>query len=522
MTLRPPIFISAVSKELGSARQLVAHTLQLLGYEPVFQEVFGVNEGLLLAMLRKKVDQSKGVVQIVGHCYGAEPPAPDVRFGRVSYTQYEALYARQRGKKVWVLVLDDTFATDPHEAEPEKLRSLQASYRQRLLQTDPNMFHPLNSSAELKASILMMKDELARLRRNSLLWAAAMTALLVAILALVVRVLLAVTEPPPPEAMTEPRAYAAFVAKNYADAFAAYLQLSDSAPANISYHRRVEECARLGRLQKPFLDRYRVLVQRQPDNALYHNYLGNAYLLLDPRDSDGQAKEHYESALRIDPQFNLPFANLGILAYRSGRTDDALSHFQRYLAAYPEDAQGWVNLGMLYAAKFSVNTSDLRLVQQAEHAFRKALGIEPGLADAHKGLGRVFAAGGRKTDALAAYQRSLTLNYDQPEVRQQVELLAWEFAGSLTPALQSDDLKTRSVKGDVALAPLVVTALRCLDQQRFQEAAQACLEWCKREPDNPLACGLLARAYDGQGLPEAAQKARDEASRLSAKPSLSP
>lgn len=93
------------------------------------------------------------------------------------------------------MVLDDTFATDPHQAEPEELRSLQAGYRQRLLLTDPNLFHPLNSSAELKAYILMMEDELARLRRNSLLWAAAMTALLVAILALVVRVLFAVTEP---------------------------------------------------------------------------------------------------------------------------------------------------------------------------------------------------------------------------------------------------------------------------------------------------------------------------------------
>ncbi len=39
MTPRPVIFISAVSKELRSARQLVANTLQLLGYEPDRQDV---------------------------------------------------------------------------------------------------------------------------------------------------------------------------------------------------------------------------------------------------------------------------------------------------------------------------------------------------------------------------------------------------------------------------------------------------------------------------------------------------
>ena len=44
MSLRPTVFISAVSKELKSARQLVANTLQFLGYEPVWQDIFGTEE----------------------------------------------------------------------------------------------------------------------------------------------------------------------------------------------------------------------------------------------------------------------------------------------------------------------------------------------------------------------------------------------------------------------------------------------------------------------------------------------
>src|SRR5437762_14310916 len=99
MSPRPTIFISAVSKELRSARQLVANTLMFLGYEPVWQDVFGTETGDLRSVLRQKIDRCKGVVQLVGCCYGAEPPAVDPKFGRVSYTQYEALYARSRNKR---------------------------------------------------------------------------------------------------------------------------------------------------------------------------------------------------------------------------------------------------------------------------------------------------------------------------------------------------------------------------------------------------------------------------------------
>lgn len=106
MSPRPTIFISAVSRELQSARQLVANTLTFLGYQPVWQEIFGTEGGDLRSILRQQVDQCQGVVQLVGQCYGAEPSAPDEKFGRVSYTQYEALYARQCGKKIWYLVID--------------------------------------------------------------------------------------------------------------------------------------------------------------------------------------------------------------------------------------------------------------------------------------------------------------------------------------------------------------------------------------------------------------------------------
>lgn len=182
MTPRPLIFISAVSRELKSARQLVANTLTFLGYQPVWQDIFGTETGDLRVLLCQQIDQCKGVVQLVGQCYGAEPPTADEEFGRISYTQYEALYARKRGKKVWYLFIDEHFPGDACEVEPDEVRELQAAYRRRL-QSETHVFHPLTSSEALEAGVLKLRDELTRLRRGVKQWAFTVIALLLVLVA---------------------------------------------------------------------------------------------------------------------------------------------------------------------------------------------------------------------------------------------------------------------------------------------------------------------------------------------------
>jgi tetratricopeptide (TPR) repeat protein len=163
----------------------VANTLTFLGYQPVWQDIFGTETGDLRSVLREKIDQCKGVVQLVGQSYGAEPPAADEEFGRVSYTQYEALYARKRGKRVWYLFIDETFPIDAHESEPEELRQLQLAYRRRV-QSDTHVFHSLTTTEGLEASVLKLRDDLTRLRRTTRQWALGITALLFVIVGLVI------------------------------------------------------------------------------------------------------------------------------------------------------------------------------------------------------------------------------------------------------------------------------------------------------------------------------------------------
>ncbi len=182
------IFISTVSKELRSARQLVANTLTFLGYEPVWQDIFGTESGDLREMLRARIDGCKGVVQIVGYAYGAEPQVEDEEFGRVSYTQYEALYARKCGIKVWYLFIDESFPADAFEAEPEDLRQLQLAYRQTL-KADTHMFHELKSNEALEAGVLKLRDDLTALRRSARMWAFGIVGLLAVIIGLTIWIL---------------------------------------------------------------------------------------------------------------------------------------------------------------------------------------------------------------------------------------------------------------------------------------------------------------------------------------------
>lgn len=103
MSTRPRIFISAVSKELCTARQLIANTLTFLGYEPVWQEIFGTEHGDVRDMLRRKIDSCEGLIQLVGQCFGFSPTDPQSDAHAISYTQFELVYARDRKKRLLMI-----------------------------------------------------------------------------------------------------------------------------------------------------------------------------------------------------------------------------------------------------------------------------------------------------------------------------------------------------------------------------------------------------------------------------------
>jgi tetratricopeptide (TPR) repeat protein len=196
--MKPRIFISAVTPELGQTRQLAANVLMRLGYDPVWQDIFGTEPGDLRQMLRDKIDDCGGLVHLVGRAYGAEPPQPDPDFGRVSYTQFEFLHAQKKGKKTWVLFAEEGYPPDkpleqldlppdPAHDNPAAFqaqrRALQDAWRERL-RGESHLWHAATSKDGFELQIERLKDEFRGLRRRFRLWQQMVAAALVILLIL--------------------------------------------------------------------------------------------------------------------------------------------------------------------------------------------------------------------------------------------------------------------------------------------------------------------------------------------------
>ena len=166
MTTRPVIFISSVSKELRSARKLVAETLTAIGYDPRFEDTAPTDEGQLLGILRKWVDESDAVIQLVGHCYGLPLKEDHPEYGPCSHTQYEAHYALQQGKKIYYILLDKAHPTDGCGCEPKMLHELQEKYRQQV-QDYGDLYHPSATLDKTELLIRRMEDKLAELGQEA-------------------------------------------------------------------------------------------------------------------------------------------------------------------------------------------------------------------------------------------------------------------------------------------------------------------------------------------------------------------
>src|SRR5262245_54583463 len=130
------VFISAVTRELGAIRKLVKKGLEDNDYHAVEQDNFPPDYRDVREKLRQRIASCDALIHIVGHCYGAEPIHRPVDAPRRSYTQLEYDIAVELGKPVYVFLTGDGFPTDPHDPEPDDLRTLQQAHRQRLCSSD--------------------------------------------------------------------------------------------------------------------------------------------------------------------------------------------------------------------------------------------------------------------------------------------------------------------------------------------------------------------------------------------------
>ena len=76
------VFISAVTRELGSVRKLVKKGLEDNDYHAVEQDNFPPDYRDLVDKLREQIASCDAVVHVANRCYGAEPSQRPPRKGR--------------------------------------------------------------------------------------------------------------------------------------------------------------------------------------------------------------------------------------------------------------------------------------------------------------------------------------------------------------------------------------------------------------------------------------------------------
>jgi len=92
-----------------------------------------------------------------------------------------------------------------------------------------------------------------------------------------------------------------------------------------------------------------------------------------------RAKQEYEKALKLYPQYLDALYNLGVVCERLGQKGEAIDQYKRYLAIKPHDADVWTQLGVLY------DESGNR--KQAREAYSNAIEADPKFGRAYHDVG---------------------------------------------------------------------------------------------------------------------------------------
>ena len=135
------------------------------------------------------------------------------------------------------------------------------------------------------------------------------------------------------------------------------------------------------------------------DNALAEACYSDVLLR---RGDDQAAMDFAQKALAIEPDFEVPRNNLGVVLFQEGHVDEAITNYHLALATHPDYEPALYNLGK---AMLQQGHAD-----DAIACFQKAVKLKPTDAEAANNLGCALLQQGRTDDAIASFQDSLRFN----------------------------------------------------------------------------------------------------------------
>jgi serine/threonine protein kinase/Flp pilus assembly protein TadD len=238
---------------------------------------------------------------------------------------------------------------------------------------------------------------------------------------------------------------------------------------------------RKGRLDEAIVE-LREAIRLTNDDPETHSMLGNALMRkgrLDEAIAEGR------EAIRLKKDLAEAHFNLGAALAEKGLLEEAIAEYRETLRLKPDLTGVHITLGALLC-------DQKHDYDGAIAAFREALRLNKGNADAHRNLGNAFMHKGQLDEAIAEYRETVRLKEDNAEARCGLGL-ALRRKGQLDEAVDQYREAIR-LKPDLVDAHNNLGALLCDAKHDYDGAIIAFREALRLNKDNAVAHYNLANA----------------------------
>ena len=161
---------------------------------------------------------------------------------------------------------------------------------------------------------------------------------------------------------------------------------------------------------------FQTVLRDDPESAEAVYGIGSVYL---NQGKNAEAQKYFERALKMRATYPDTLANswnnLGLIAGREGRIEDAVAYFQEALRLSPDHPIALNNLGSAYRQQ--------KQWEQAKKTYERVLALSPNDADANYGLGMVCAQQDDTARAFELLQRALRARPNYPEALNNLGIL---------------------------------------------------------------------------------------------------
>jgi tetratricopeptide (TPR) repeat protein len=203
---------------------------------------------------------------------------------------------------------------------------------------------------------------------------------------------------------------------------------------------------------------------------------------------------------------DLFFAGRTLWATRDpAKTKEAIGFFEKAVHIDPDYALAYMGIADAYALMAANDQIETKLaLDRGFPAVRKALELDPSLAEAHSALGMLLCLQGHRKEGAAEYQRAIELNpsYDRAYVRAgTLRFSMGDFPGAERLIRQAETLNPYAMS-----LPLIRAELYYY-WRRYNDSEDLIRTVLKADPKSVAALQILARDYLEQNQPRKALEA---------------